>query len=272
MIYTFEDRSAGIRRRLLAFTLGLMLHAGAIYAALAPSDQPIEEFDDASGPIAIELAPMAVAPPSEKLDLPVGPRAEETPPAPLTPQKTEVAKAEEAPALPTTPYEPDDPELRMAKPNPVRNDNEQVTDDTAVEKVEQPSVAPAMAVPETTAPPPADAPPAPVAAAQQIGMSESDKKIVARWQRQVVVHLNQFKRYPADARRRRDQGDVHLAFTIDRSGRVMARDLRSGSGSASLDAAALELLERAAPLPQPPPQIAGAAVELSLPVEYRMKD
>ncbi|MEQ1711068.1 MAG: hypothetical protein ABL908_06670 [Hyphomicrobium sp.] len=113
-------------------------------------------------------------------------RADETPPAPLAPQKTEVAMAEKAPVLPTTPYESDDPDLRMAKPSPLRDDREKITDDTAVEKVEQQSVAPAMAVPETTAP--------------QIGMSDSDKKIVARWQRQVVVHLNQFKRYPPDAR------------------------------------------------------------------------
>lgn len=272
MIYAFEDRRAGLRRRLLAFACGTLLHAGAIYAALAPREQPIDELDDASGPIAIELAPMAVAPPPEKLDLPVGPRAEETPPAPLTPQKTEVAKAEEAPVLPATPYEPDDPELRMAKPNPLRDDSEKVTDDIAVEKVEQQSIAPATAVPESTAPPPVDAPPAPAAAAPQAGMSESDKKIIARWQRQVVVHLNQFKRYPPDARRRHDQGDVQLAFTIDRSGRVMTRSIRGASGSVALDEAALELLERAAPLPPPPPQIAGASVELSLPVEYRMKD
>lgn len=150
MIYAFEDRPARLRRSVLAFAWGTLLHVGAIYAALAPSHEPVDEIDDASGPIAIELAPMAVAPPSEKLDLPVGPRAEETPPAPLTPQKSEVAKAEEAPALPTTPYEPDDPELRMAKPNPLRDDSEKATDDTAVEKVEQQSVAkPAMAVPET---------------------------------------------------------------------------------------------------------------------------
>jgi protein TonB len=59
---------------------------------------------------------------------------------------------------------------------------------------------------------------------------------------------------------------------MDRDGRLVARGVVGRSGSATLDAAALELLERAAPLPKPPPQIVGGEVVLRLPLQYRMKD
>lgn len=74
-----------------------------------------EQEEDIAGPIAIELAPLPVSPPAEKLDLPVGPRAEETQASTATPMKAETAKEEEAPNLTSTPYEPDDPDLRFSK-------------------------------------------------------------------------------------------------------------------------------------------------------------
>lgn len=271
MTETFEHALHRRLRWLCAFLVGVMLHAGVIYAAL---ERPVidEEAEDLAGPIAIELAPIAVAPPAEKLDLPIGPRADESQASTPAPTKAEVAKEEEAPNLTTTPYEPDDPDLRFAKQNIKKDVEDAPQEDKTTEKVETAALPSATPVPETTAPPPVDAAPAPVAAAPRAGLSDSDKLTIERWQRKLVVHLNKFKRYPAAARERRIEGDVVVTFSIDRQGRVTARSIAHPSGASVLDEAALSILERSGLLPPPPSQIAGATVELTLPIEYRVKN
>lgn len=271
MTEQFESRSVRLRRWVLAFAAGLMLHAGVILAALAPTHEQ-DADDDLAGPIAIELAPLPVSPPSEKLDLPLGPRAEETPASTPTPTKSEVAKEEEAPNLTKTPYEPDDPDLRFAKQNIKKDVEDAPQEDKTTEEVETAALPSATPVPETTAPQPVDAAPAPVAAAPRAGLSDSDKLTIERWQRKLVVHLNKFKRYPAAARERRIEGDVVVTFAIDRQGRVTTRSIAHTSGASMLDEAALSILERSGLLPPPPSQIAGATVELTLPIEYRVKN
>ncbi|MGE0857151.1 MAG: energy transducer TonB, partial [Hyphomicrobiaceae bacterium] len=94
---------------------------------------------------------------------------------------------------------------------------------------------------------------------------------IEQWQRKVVVHLNKYKRYPPEARAARKEGDVTINFTMDRYGRIVANAIRSSSGEASLDRAALAMLERAGPLPAPPREMADDTFELTLPVEYRVK-
>lgn len=270
MIQSFESRLVRVRRWILGFTAGLLVHIGAIYAALNPAAEE-EPEQDLSGPIAIELAPLPVSPRAENLDLPIGPRAEETQASTATPTKAETAKEEEAPNLTTTPYEPDDPDLKFSKQVLKKETQETPSDDKTTEKVETQQAAMSTPVPETTAPPPSNAPPAPVAAAPQAGLDKTQRIALERWQRKIVVHLNKFKRYPAAARASRKEGNVVISFTIDRYGRVIRRDVLSGSGTVSLDKAALAILERAGPLPAPPDEIAGSTFDLSLPIEYRVK-
>lgn len=271
MIHRFESRFARYRRWMLAFTAGLLVHIGGILAALhQPAEEELEE--NIAGPIAIELAPLAVSPPAENLNLPIGPRAEETPASTATPIKAETAKEEEAPNLTTTPYEPDDPDLKFSKQVLKKEDSKETpNDDKTTEKVETQQAVSAAPVPETTAPPPSRGPPAPVAAAPQAGLDKSLRIAIERWQRKVVVHLNRFKRYPRQARASRAEGDVIIAFTLDRFGRVTARSIISGSGVRMLDDAALAILERAGPLPAPPNEMSGNSFDLSLPIEYRVK-
>ncbi len=271
MMHQFEPRFARIRRWLLAFTAGLLVHIGAIFAALH-QPPPEETEEDMAGPIAVELAPMPVSPPAENLDLPIGPRAEETQASTATPMKSETAKEEEAPNLTSTPYEPDDPDLKFSKQVVKKEAEESPNDDKTTEKVETKQAAASTAVPETTAPPPSNAPPAPVAAAPQAGLDKSQRIALERWQRKLVVHLNKFKRYPPEARAARKEGDVIISFMIDRFGRVIQQGVATGSGVASLDAAALAILERAGPLPAPPNEIDGNSFSLSLPIEYRVKN
>jgi len=76
----------------------------------------------------------------------------------------------------------------------------------------------------------------------------------ASWQQSLVARLAKVQRYPAQARG--VQGVVSLAFTIDRHGGVVSSRIVKSSGSTVLDAEALDLIKRAAPLPLPPADIA----------------
>ncbi len=82
--------------------------------------------------------------------------------------------------------------------------------------------------------------------------------------------LKRHQRYPRAARRAGLEGTARVRFVIDRRGVLRERELVASSGHAVLDRAALELLERAAPYPALPARVAIDAVELTLPVEYRL--
>ncbi|HWL03956.1 MAG TPA: energy transducer TonB, partial [Xanthobacteraceae bacterium] len=59
-----------------------------------------------------------------------------------------------------------------------------------------------------------------------------------------------------------------VAFTIDRSGRVLSARLAGSSGDAALDAEAVSLARRVSPVPAPPANIGGGSVLLAVPVRF----
>lgn len=90
-----------------------------------------------------------------------------------------------------------------------------------------------------------------------------------RWQQRLLAHLERHKRYPASARAARVEGVVHLAFTLDAGGRVVARSIARSSGAPDLDAAVLDMIARAEPLPAPPD--ASGPTRLVVPVSFRLR-
>ena len=74
--------------------------------------------------------------------------------------------------------------------------------------------------------------------------------------------LSARKRYPSEARG--DQGTAQLAFNVDRQGGVHNARVTRSSGSSVLDHEALALVQRAQPLPPPPPEIPAGAKFRSL--------
>ncbi len=78
------------------------------------------------------------------------------------------------------------------------------------------------------------------------------------------------KTYPEEARRRGEEGNVAVRFTVDRSGRVTQAAVVSPSGSPLLDAAALGLL-REAPLPAFPPDMTQASITITTTMRYSLR-
>ncbi len=76
-------------------------------------------------------------------------------------------------------------------------------------------------------------------------------------------HIARFKRSAAGS------GRATVTFTISRDGQVISARLASSSGKADLDAEAVAMVERASPMPSPPPELPGRTITLTIPITYR---
>lgn len=93
----------------------------------------------------------------------------------------------------------------------------------------------------------------------------------ASWQSRVLGHLAHFKRYPGDARQRKRAGAAWVRFQVDRDGKLLASELITSSGTVLLDREALQVLQRAQPLPAPPASVLRqGTVTVTLPVSFKL--
>ncbi len=95
-------------------------------------------------------------------------------------------------------------------------------------------------------------------------------RIDPSWQSLLFKQLQRFKSYPSGARARNEQGVVMLAFTVDRNGHVLSRQIVNGSGYPDLDAEVLTMLERAQPLPAFPASMTQAQQDFSVPIRFSL--
>lgn len=250
-----------------AATLVLAMHLGGAAMAL----MHWQEDDDANsaGPVMIELAPIAAASPLDMPDVAHGPLMEE---AMLTPQASKQTTQEVQKETPPVEQSPaPDPEVVLPVPKPVKEEKPE-EEENKEEIAEQPAPTQTSAAPLTTAPPRIDAKPSTIAVAPAPGATVNPANAQVAWQKALNSHLNRYKRYPDGARARGVQGMVSVAFTIDRSGQIIASHVVQSSGSPLLDEEALAVLKRASPLPRPPEHlIAGAALNLALPIQFRIR-
>jgi protein TonB len=81
----------------------------------------------------------------------------------------------------------------------------------------------------------------------------------------IVAHINNHKGSPAYDR---EEGVVNLAFTLDRNGKVLSVRIMQGSGVGELDRWALDIIRRAQPFPNPPPDLVGLQFPFTVPIRY----
>jgi protein TonB len=243
---------------------GLMvvgLHVGGIVLALN-WPQPTEAPGDPPAAIMMELAPLAVAPEVPQQDIAPGPQmveAEEQPePEPEKPVEEEIKPEPEPPPEPPVETEIKPPEQpKVEKAEVVLPPQPKPKPKPKPKKPKQ------KKAPRTTAPPSSQAMRADRAAAPAEGMASSMSP--ASWRGALMAHLNRHKRFPSGAA---GTGVATVAFTIDRSGRVISARLVRSSGDPALDAEAASLPRRASPVPAPPPNVGGGSITLAVPVRF----
>lgn len=267
-----------------AALLVLAAHGAGAWAAL--HWQPIEAMPSQPPPaVMIELAPLAVAPPTPQQELAPGPQMTESQPEPTPDRPTPV---EDAPPDPTPP----DPQqvVQEDRPDPQRSPSPEIEPlDLPKKHTAEAVVAPPPKQPAEKRPPPraneaerkkpvdrdkprqrqttaptAQARTADSTAAPSSGAAFSPSVSPATWRGELMAHLNRHKRRPAGA----GAGTASVAFTISRSGQVLSARLIGSSGDPVLDQEAAALPRRASPVPAPPPGVGGASITLTVPIHF----
>jgi len=158
---------------------------------------------------------------------------------------------------------PEQVEKEKPKPEPLEQDIEpphvQLVSDNPT-SVSRPQPDPGPPVEKTTAPVRKPAPPA-----------AKTSNVDVSWEAKLLAHLEKFRRYPASAKARREQGVAYIRFTMDKQGKLISAQLSRSSGSQRLDKAALATIRRAAPFPKPPQDLPGDRIEITAPVEFFMR-
>ena len=98
--------------------------------------------------------------------------------------------------------------------------------------------------------------------------SGDSKHAAASYAARVRAHIESFKVYPPQARRRHQTGLVSFTFTVDRQGRVLSAHVTKSSGNPALDQAALDMLNAAQPLPKPPSDLPGNTLGMTSLAEF----
>jgi protein TonB len=160
-------------------------------------------------------------------------------------------------ALPDLPKKPED------KPN-----EEQRTETEAQSQPQTPSEAHAESAP--TSAPRAETLIAPEVS-QSAGSPDADPAAMVIWRATLAAHVQQFKRYPAQAVERHWHGTSPVRFTIDRRGEIISAEPVSNSGIEVLDQESLSLIARAAPLPAPPHHIRGNHFTFTIPIQFHQQ-
>lgn len=236
------------------------IHAGGVALALGAM-RPDDEQD--LGAPAIEIGVELASPRLEPTELPVGPDTDASAAAPeVVEQKTVVEKTDLPKATPT---ETDDPD-RVVSPNETKPIKDIEPKKASVQA--QPSQA-SVATEATATPSVENAPQSPRSVAPAQGTGESAARERVTWVKELAAHFNKYKRYPEDRTDRNAQ--VVVSFVLDRLGHVLSSRIVTGSGDSAFDAAALAMLQRANPVPPPPPLVADEGLTFSLPVIFHAK-
>jgi protein TonB len=246
--------SAGVFTWTSCLLVVLALHAGLMLVLMLRQVQ-IEPAGAPPAAVMIDLPPLSAPAPSTTAASP--PPEPQTEPPPLEPQTQSLPLPEpEAPKLAPSPVP--HPAVALPAPQPPKPKPK-------VKRVEQAALPPPQPAATASLPPstpPASAPQAPASSAPAARAS---------WQAQLVAWIEKYKRYPRVAQEQRQQGVVYLRFAMDRQGRVTSSQINKSSGFELLDDEVLALIQRAQPLPAPPPEIPGAVVDLVVPVAFSLR-
>jgi protein TonB len=158
-----------------------------------------------------------------------------------------------------TPTPPDTP-----KEQPEAKPEEKIEAPGDVAMLPEPKPEPPKAVEEDTPPP------APTTAPTEGRQDTSGANLLPKWQKEISAILERNKRYPSDARAKREQGIAKIAFAMDRQGKVLSTRLVTSSGSSALDQEALSLTQRSQ-FPPPPVVFAGGEITVTVPVRFSLR-
>ena len=237
------------------------IHAGGIALALA-SMQPDETEQDLGAP-AIEIGVELTTPRLDPTGLPVGPDTEASIASPAMVEQEKVVKQTDLPKA--APTETDDPDRVVTL-----NDTKQPTeDDPRPASQESHASTETVAAEETAMPSHRERGASAALGGARAGNGRKRtprRGNMAARARRSFQQIQELPGRPLDATRR---GDRELRARPH--GHMLSTSIVKGSGDPSFDEAALAMLQRADPVPTPPPLVADKGLAFSLPVIFYFK-
>jgi TonB family protein len=223
------------------------------------SEQPDDDGLGAPGiEIAFELASQQVQPSA----LPPGQESEAS--AASTAQAEQQAKPKDS-ELETPLPESENADLNATQ-NPEKPEESEPEQNATRVKPAEESVAQEASAPTSIQT--AAAAPKPTTVEQ--GIAQALQRVKVAWQKELIAHLGHYKRYPAD--RKGKSANIVVAIHLDRTGRVTGANVIKSSGDEAFDRAALSMVERASPVPQPPPSVADEGLDFMLPIKFKKNE
>jgi periplasmic protein TonB len=225
--------SYDLRRWSLSAAVVISLHAALVVMLTTWHERM--PGDEGAEAIVVDLSSVTAPPTDSRNDLAPGPEQQQSK------STKDVRQTEQT------------PRERIEPPPPVPDAEVKLPEE--IKQPETPKEDATPPVPETTSPP------RPKPSAAQ----------VASWYRKIAKQVEQHKGYPASARARHETGTAELAFTLDRSGKVVTSRIVRTSGSAALDQETMDTVRRAQPFPSPPANIAGETFEFTVPIRFNIR-
>jgi protein TonB len=226
------------------FALAVAFHAAGAAALFARWSED-SNLVAGTAVVMVDLAPVAVSP-NITTDVAPGPLQQEAEPEPQ-PEKP-IEKIELPPDPQAEPVVAVTPPPKLEPPKEKKPKQKHASLASAPTRADQQADRPAAPMP---------------------GLSSRNSDALPNWKTQLVAKLERSKRYPSEARG--DQGIAQLAFSVDRQGGVHNARIVRSSGSSVLDHETLALVQRAQPLPPPPPEVQGAQIPISVPIRYNAR-
>ena len=226
------------------FALAVAFHAAGAAALFARWSED-SNLVAGTAVVMVDLAPVAVSP-NITTDVAPGPLQQEAEPEPQ-PEKP-IEKIELPPDPQAEPVVAVTPPPKLEPPKEKKPKQKHASLASAPTRAEQQTDRPAASIP---------------------GASSRNSDALPNWKTQLVAKLERAKRYPSEARG--DQGTAQLAFSVDRQGGVHNARIVRSSGSSVLDHETLALVQRAQPLPPPPPEVSGAQIPIVVPIRYNAR-
>jgi periplasmic protein TonB len=260
MVGAMHDDADPLRRKIWIFAAVMALGAHLAFAAFAIARMSEPDDDDLGAP-GIEIAYELASTQNAMSELPPGPESEASAASPpVVEQKT----AEKQTDLPKeTPVESENPDRLVTIE---KTDKPKEAEPEPKAKMMKPSDESA-AQEATAAPTIENVPQSAKSTTPDQGTGQSRQRARVTWQKELLAHLDKFKRYPAE--RSQKSAEIVVTMTLDRTGHVLSANISRGSGDDAFDHAALAMVERASPVPPPPPLIADEGLDFSLPVIFR---
>jgi periplasmic protein TonB len=226
------------------FALAVAFHAAGAAALFARWSED-SNLVAGTAVVMVDLAPVAVSP-NITTDVAPGPLQQEAEPEPQ-PEKP-IEKIELPPDPQAEPVVAVTPPPKLEPPKEKKPKQKHASLASAPTRADQQADRPAAPMP---------------------GLSSRNSDALPNWKTQLVAKLERSKRYPSEARG--DQGIAQLAFSVDRQGGVHNARIVRSSGSSVLDHETLALVQRAQPLPPPPPEVSGAQIPIVVPIRYNAR-